>query len=701
MVSSYVYTGLWVNHSREKLLGTTLTLTDKNGAVLVAFLATLVTAAGHAAWTILRYIFHQLRASDKPHDALFYQQQAALKNSSSALGTALTFLRMSWAWRKHERRMIWRSWTLLFVTLAVIISAIFTAAAIFSSQVTQTAGTAFLVRSSDCGLWDFPNDKTTGWQIKTLNDTHTAQNYARTCYQGGSGSSRLCDKYKVPEIKWHTDRNADCPFAAETCYNLSTPISMDTGYLDSHKIFGLNAVPEERVVVRKKTTCSPLRLRNWVAAVNTTLGDPSDPVTDPFIQVYIGGVNENDPANAVIARNYTYRWNAHNVFMERGYELQTVYAHAGYKNGWDPISEFNRTDADVTVFFLAQNSMLYDFPNSDALFGANTVLPDNNNYSATEIPVKVYQPDRIITGLGCVDQFQICNPVIPGPDSTNGMLCTPLDAIIPLYRKMSTLQFSAHQFETWKPIWRGMQYAGMDKVADGMDSSALKAQETVSNRFQTAKLPNDQWVVELAAWNAITLARVQATVLEYATGPSNVVEQRGRIIKPKVDDKVGQNICKRQLILNVAGYQNFNMLGVTLILVISSILILVGWTVDIIVGWIQKWMGKHYARLSWVQDGYLQLQRMAYEGAGHAGWEGSADDVPLTRGRTREEQVLMGLDLGDLRHPRLRGFEHSLGDGVQEKMAGVSVLEQSERTVSRDSRGRRGLLRICEGSSIV
>jgi hypothetical protein len=325
MVSSYVYTGLWVNHSLAKMWGTTLTLTNKNGAILVAFLATLVTAAGHAAWKILRYIFHQLRASDEPHDALYYQQQAALKNSSSALGTALTFLRMSWAWRRHERRMIWRSWTLLLVTVAVLISAIFTAAAIFSSQVTQTAGIAFLIRSPDCGLWDFPSDQTTGWQIKTLNDTHTAQNYARTCYQGGSANSRLCDRYKVPEIIWHTDRKAGCPFAAEACYNLSTPISMDTGYLDSHEIFGLNAVPEERVAVRKKTTCSPLRLRNWVDAVNTTLGDPSDPVTDPFIQVYIGGFSENDPA---LARNYTYRWNGHNVFMERGYDIQYVaYLH--------------------------------------------------------------------------------------------------------------------------------------------------------------------------------------------------------------------------------------------------------------------------------------------------------------------------------------------------------------------------------------
>jgi hypothetical protein len=46
--------------------------------------------------------------------------------------------------------------------VTVLISAIFTAAAIFSSQVTQAAGTAFLVRSPDCELWDVPSDQTTG-----------------------------------------------------------------------------------------------------------------------------------------------------------------------------------------------------------------------------------------------------------------------------------------------------------------------------------------------------------------------------------------------------------------------------------------------------------------------------------------------------------------------------------------------------------
>jgi len=203
-----------------------------------------------------------------------------------------------------------------------------------------------------------------------------------------------------------------------------------------------------------------------------------------------------------------------------------------------------------------------------------------------------------------------------------------------------------------------MQVAGMDKIADGMEPSYLKAQETTQGLFQTGKLPDNQWAIELASWNAIGLARLQASVLEHATGPINVVENGGRIIKPKPDDKVGQSICKRQLILNVAGYQNFNMLGVTIILIMSAILIMIGWTVDIIVGLVQRWLGKHHARLTWVQDGYLQLQKMAYEGAGHTGWERNTDDVPLTRGHTREAQMLMGLDLEDLKHPRLKQIDY-------------------------------------------
>jgi hypothetical protein len=40
--------------------------------------------------------------------------------------------------------------------------------------------------------------------------------------------------------------------------------------------------------------------------------------------VYIGGMNENDPTAAAIARNYTYHWNEKNEFIGGGYDIKYV-----------------------------------------------------------------------------------------------------------------------------------------------------------------------------------------------------------------------------------------------------------------------------------------------------------------------------------------------------------------------------------------
>lgn len=69
------------------------------------------------------------------------------------------------------------------------------------------------------------------------------------------------------------------------------------------------------------------------------------------------------------------------------------------------------------------------------------------------------------------------------------------------------------------------------------------------------------------------------------------------------------------MIRNISGFQNFSLLGVTIILVIGGVLVILGSVIDIVVGLAQKWiLRRHFGRLSWVSDGYLQLQRLAYEG---------------------------------------------------------------------------------------
>jgi len=188
---------------------------------------------------------------------------------------------------------------------------------------------------------------------------------------------------------------------------------------------------------------------------------------------------------------------------------------------------------------------------------------------------------------------------------------------------------------------------------EGRGSAALKAQNTVFDKEQQAALPNNQWQIEADGWFAVSLAGLQQALVERAFGPTDVTNSGGTIVYPTTD--YGKALCNRQMIRGVSGYQNFSVLGVAIILVIGGTLVFLGLVIDDIVGFVQKIFGQHYGRLAWTSDGYLQLQRLAYEGAGFGDWERCADDVPHSRDLARGAQMLGPLDISDITHPRLAG----------------------------------------------
>jgi hypothetical protein len=103
---------------------------------------------------------------------------------------------------------------------------------------------------------------------------------------------------------------------------------------------------------------------------------------------------------------------------------------------------------------------------------------------------------------------------------------------------------------------------------------------------------------ELSGWFAISLASLQQALVEKATGPTGVVNQDGTINSPDPTNYPGQAICKRQMIRNASGYQNFTTLGVAIILIIGKSLVILGWTIDIVVGLIQKHFKHNHTRLN-------------------------------------------------------------------------------------------------------
>ena len=113
----FVHTGPWINWSHGIVLGSTITLSERNGELLTAFLAMFVTAAGAASWKIMSFALHQHRSPRDPQDGIHHQQQAILRNTESPFGASLELAQLFWYWRKFALRPFLR--TLPLVALAL------------------------------------------------------------------------------------------------------------------------------------------------------------------------------------------------------------------------------------------------------------------------------------------------------------------------------------------------------------------------------------------------------------------------------------------------------------------------------------------------------------------------------------------------------------------------------------------------------
>lgn len=316
---AHMYTGVWINWSRGAILGSTLTLSSRDGGLLTAFLAIFISAAGAALWRILSYIIHQVRASREHQDGLHHQQQNILRNTSSAGGASVQFTQLVWYWWKFTKRPVGRSLPLAFFALLNLV--LFAIAGVFSSQVTKAAGDETLVVSPNCG-YSVP-DKALSQQSlfaqssKILNDTITAASYARACY-GGLQDPLKCNIYTQSQIKWTTNQNASCPFADGVCYfSNAAAYEMDTGPIDSHEVLGINAPVQDRITYRRVTTCAPIHTKGFATEWNAT-GEPGTigRQGDVIEKLWYGPI--------VNVTNSTFEYNEHAIMDTGGYSLTYV-----------------------------------------------------------------------------------------------------------------------------------------------------------------------------------------------------------------------------------------------------------------------------------------------------------------------------------------------------------------------------------------
>lgn len=207
-------------------------------------------------WHLITFLIHQLRATGRPEDALFRQQQALLRTLPSPSSVMADTVKLWWAWRGKAKRPFLRSLVLLIV--AILFTVATGAASVFSSLVVDTTSLEVLVKSRNCG-WAYPVRMFEKSMIRPTKET--SDPYANLCYTDGANKSAtnlpsICNSLVKRELPFETTR-VPCPFNdPSACEPNLDSVRFDTGLMDVGTSFGLNLQKSDGVKFRRTMTCS-------------------------------------------------------------------------------------------------------------------------------------------------------------------------------------------------------------------------------------------------------------------------------------------------------------------------------------------------------------------------------------------------------------------------------------------------------------
>lgn len=268
-----VFTGIWTNWSYGKILGSTLTLKQRDANLLIAFVAFLITIVTTHIWKITCFGIHAFLSTRESRDVLHHQRQVLLRNNQGPSKSLISFVRLGLAWNKLTARQSTRR-LLPLITLTVVMTMAFTVATGFSSRV--AASNEVLLLGSNCAMPLDPIDQghanqsayLTEYQPYLANHMVQSEIYATQCYTQTGTSGVGCGMFTKPRLPVAVDTSAPCPFG-DLC-STSTSLLLDTGLLDSHTDLGVNAPVNERFSERRVLQCAPLKIGGYSDQFNVS-----------------------------------------------------------------------------------------------------------------------------------------------------------------------------------------------------------------------------------------------------------------------------------------------------------------------------------------------------------------------------------------------------------------------------------------------
>lgn len=295
------YSGFWMNHGRtSSILGLTLTLSTRNGSIFISFLTMFIRIVESHLWDVIRFLLHQSRVTQKPEDALYHQQQAVLRNSTSEPQSILRMIMLMWSWRSSAERAYTRS--LPLIALISFHFAAFTAAGLFASRVVLSSSEVLIRDGHDgtvCGTWNYQlqgNGENLSADAQGFSQQTQAyqealsksMEYERACYSDSRRVDYDCDIFTVRRINATVNQHWPCFFTdPSTCISELDNIQIDTGYINSNEHLGINAPRQDSVDYRKITECAPINYTKWASATPSA-GPPGSIPGNQYEYIYLG-----------------------------------------------------------------------------------------------------------------------------------------------------------------------------------------------------------------------------------------------------------------------------------------------------------------------------------------------------------------------------------------------------------------------------
>ncbi|KAL1854465.1 hypothetical protein Daus18300_011386 [Diaporthe australafricana] len=543
--------------------------------------------------------------------------------------------------------------TALGLLLAIFCTAAFTLAGGFSSQIqfnNDNLGGSVLINGASCAtLPDVTNlEEQVAYEKTIAKSFYAASNYVQQCYSENSTGLTDCNYFVTQRLPGYIDTAAPCPFDDSICRSNSSNLELDTGYLDSHTHFGVNAPPNERILVRRKLQCAPLKTEGY----NSENGNFTRYYYGPrYVSVSNSAPVDKPDFNAtyeVANLENQYARSTDMSLLEQSYLLRPFFAGTqNYTISTDPASSFvpidelARTDADLFVVFLSGHGVFFTEPFDDEWYRATEPF-GNLGYGGDE-SFTVYRPAESASPLGCAAQWQFCHS-----DSSNcGPMASYYDA------KHGALQMFASdtkvadrlQWLTWSLSADASVEAA---ILQQLQGDALLSKLSLITGYQ-GSLPLNEWQLDVSNWFAVYLSRLQSSLLETASG-SMVADAGFGSLEPDTD--AARKTCINQKI-RTTRYSSFSFFGIMFTYVLGGLVLVVSYSLEPILDCLHRRRKyKQYAYLEWVTNETLQLHRLAHEEADGASgpWSRCTNWIPTTSPGV----ALSSLDISDLKHPRLQ-----------------------------------------------